>query len=200
MFLLFSHVSFAGMDIPEHLRKQYLEECKNQTSGKACVELANETLCGRGFNTEYASFMTKACAVFQKNCDKGNAQACTEHAFCILDCSPVDEEAYVSTTMNALGLRHCFFPSKEENADKGIDVLQKSCLSGDINGCLNAATILEHGEYSDIGKRQTVLRKACEMNHPSSCADLSESLRQESEQARDKACTLGESQLCTPAK
>ncbi len=201
MFFLFSlflsHTALAGMDIPEHLRKKYLEECKNQTSGSACVELANETLCGRGFNPEYASFMTKACTVFQKNCAKGNAPTCTEHAFCLLDCSTVDEEAYVSTTMNALGLRHCLFHTKEENAAKGLGLLQASCIDGDIKGCLNAATILEHSEFRDIEKQQSMLRKACALEDPQACASLGSSLLSEGERAQEKACELGVKEACT---
>ena len=188
----------AGRGLSPEQNKKYTKECNKEISGRACVELANETLCGMGYNPTYAKFMKKACNVFRKNCEKGKAAACTEHAYCLLDCSTLDEDSYVSTTMDALGMRHCFFTTKEENTAAGIKRLSDACLGGDVKGCLSAAMIFEHAEEPDDVKRQSMLRQACSLDDAKGCATLSEILKKEATETQEKACRLGAKEHCIP--
>ena len=191
--------SFAGKPLPDHVRKRLTKECNSSKDGDSCVELAKETLCGMGYNDEYAQLMTKACTVFQKNCKedtKSSIQACTNYAQCLLDCSDLETDSPISMTMNNTGQRHCFLPKEKQNSlSKGLQLLEKTCAANSVYGCLSSVQI--HAQTKPNRTRQNeLLRKACALNDAEGCTMLIDALQTEQDETREKACELGAAEYC----
>ena len=196
LLMVFASSSFAGKGLPPELQKKYIKECKEETSAHACVELANETLCGKGYNPTYAEYMKQACSVYRKNCEKGSQTACVHYSGCLLDCSPLSEEAYFSQTVSALGLKECFVEEKKDNQSKGLQLLEQACQKGEAAGCMGMALSLEATEDSSIGAKQDWLRRACALEYLDGCTKFHESLQSEMELVREKSCELGAKEFC----
>ena len=62
LFVIVQRFAFAGGDISEEDLKKHTQLCHNESQGNSCLVLAEQTLCGRGFNEETAAIMKVACS------------------------------------------------------------------------------------------------------------------------------------------
>ena len=201
---LFLPLSFAGKPLPPAVRNKLVEECETKQKGVSCVTLADETLCGMGYNKDYAQFMTKACHVFQVNCQKGVAKACENYSKCLIDCSPRIEDVYLSYTLSATGVKHCFLKDREQGEPlrEGRALLEQACDKSSIVGCIGTAIILAEIEPKTVDEQLSLLGMACDLEDAEGCIRLVDTLQkvenkeQERSQARDKACALGVKDYC----
>ena len=89
--MLMVPLSFAGGDISEEELEKYNRQCHKESRGEACVVLAEQTLCGRGFNEETQVLMNAACKAYQKRCAQKDQDSCQGYRMrCLLPCLSVE--------------------------------------------------------------------------------------------------------------
>ena len=186
--LLLPAVVQAGRSIPPAEKKKLQKKC-SRGDAEACIPLAEETLCGRGWNPTYERYMQKSCRYLKARCAKKNAAACLRlvevcyvgiHEGPIYD-APKGKDPDVFTYKNSL------------------KYLQKSCSYGSVEGCkrggLMALKKFERSEQDlDIALR--FFNQACDLKDGESCSQLTQVLQQKIKLVQSKACALGHKKSC----
>ena len=200
VFIAAPMTAFAGGEL-EKPEAFYIEECNTKHNAGACVTMAEQTVCGVGFNDKTAVYMKKACANHVYNCEQGNGAACTAKAECQISC--LDWRAYwdsdpllwPQTEMSGCHMSMTLpGESKAEQTNAGIllalESLTTACEKNDAHGCfvLGWAAMTEDVAKPEQGKQ--ALQKSCDMKVAAACLMLSNHLKTDAQSLRDRACSM----------
>ena len=184
----------------------YIDECDNKRNASACRTMAEQTVCGRGYNEETARYMRKACEHHSYHCERGDGPACTANAQCVLSClswetywdselaHAADETTGCHLTLKLPG------ETKAEKTQAGIkrvlESLKSACETEQPRACflLGWASATE-----DVGapeQAKQALQKSCDLKSAEGCITLSKQLETEAKALKERACELGERSAC----
>ena len=229
LYLLTLPILLAGGEIAEGIE----EACSAGESASACLALAEDSQCGVGFNADTAAYIEQARNINKNRCAAGIQQDCMEEILWTVGATFSNDErmldAYYDLSYLGAILHHpefimhgqeISFNNKElsfkELYPKALDKMQKGCSKDHADSCLLAVELLRLKGKQDNTEAPKEIhnywKKACELNHPEGCAQLSLSLAREAESLSNKACKLGQmeqyqyrfttryEELCKPEK
>jgi hypothetical protein len=160
--------------------------CYEQSRGDACLVLAENTMCGRGYNEETTQFMSQACAAYQKSCVGEYNDSCRSYAYrCLLPCFDID--SFSEMIICTLPSIYKDKSNKKINADTLLRYLAPSCSKKDTESCLILGKVLK-----DIDPLQSrvYLEKGCALYDAESCMRLGTLHVDEAKFLQEKACLL----------
>ena len=184
VYCLFSQPSYAGGEISAEELAFHTKRCDGGYSGDSCLRLAEETLCGRGFNEETAVLVGKAAVNYQSNCAKGHARSCYDYSLFVLSCLPTTTEftEYILVDyvpqLGASSLSCQISWSKESITEEekqsqqialSIDLLTKACSHNVVDACLLLGELYSTAEVKKLKKAKQVWEKACELSSKKGC-------------------------------
>jgi len=199
ILLIWSQPSFAGGDISEEELEKYHQQCHTENRGDACVVLAEQTLCGRGFNEETQVLMNAACKAYQKRCAQKEQDSCQGYRMrCLLPCLSVEFDIGEYININQ-GAGDCgnIYPraSKEKRQEKIrtslLSSLETSCSSQYPKNCELLGDIYV---ATDVTKSEKFWQRACEFKVPEGCMKWGTHLRKKGREAEMKGCALDQEQ------
>jgi TPR repeat protein len=181
--LFFAQASYAGGEISEAELALHTLKCNKGYSGDSCFILAEQTLCGRGYNEETSVFVNQAVSNYKSNCTKGHAQSCYDYSLFIMSCLP-DTMDFKEHILNDYvphldGTMSCIiswpdpnFTTEEVQAEAisiSIELLSKACSQNIVNGCLLLGELYSAPEVKKLRKAKQVWEKACSLQSQKGC-------------------------------
>lgn len=199
ILLALSLPSFAGGEFSEEELQRYHRQCHQESKGDACLVLAGETMCGRGFNEETQALMNKACTGYQKRCAKKEADSCQGyHLRCLLPCLSVEFDIEAFTDLHH-GSGDCTSLHPRASTEKRQEKIRASMYTYLETSCSpqypkNCDLLGELYAQTDISKSETYWARACEYNSPESCMKWGAYLREKGKAMEKKGCALAQEQ------
>ena len=186
----------------------YIEECDNKRNAEACEILADQTMCGHGYNQRTARYMKKACAHHAFHCKQGDGPACTAQAQCLLSC--LSWETYSESDLaESDEMSGCHLDlklpgeTKAQQTQAGVkrvlDSLRTACENNDATGCFFLGWISATEDIGEPSKAKQAWQKSCDLQSAEGCVALSNQLEKEAKELKKRACRLGDRSAC-PAK
>jgi hypothetical protein len=211
MLTMLISTALAGEGFEPGEEKRLRLECTKQRNGAACLALAGETLCGRGYNDDTRSWMQQGCTNHKANCEAEKPTDCLPYAVCVATCLPTDAieilELWEFGYPGGWG-PHCHLPSPfstDEQAaqtKEGLKLIAAAaataCKADDPLGCLLVGMAHVADKPPSTTKAKHAWQKACELKSSVGCLKLSDHLQLEAQNLRARACELGDTSVCAP--
>ena len=204
LFFVSHSVLFAGGELSEEELLKHTKRCRPKGYGDSCLVLAEETMCGRGFNEETYSYMSKACSAFAFQCDKQVSSACKDLFFrCFIPCigDDLSEEKSIGMGFDVgeyidPNLAICAYASMEQNElttmnQKMVSYFSTNCVADNPTSCRILADLYE---ATHLDQSIVYWKKGCEFNDPMSCMKLGNHWRDMGTEMEKRACLLDEQQ------
>jgi TPR repeat protein len=182
----------------------YIEECDNKRNAEACETMAEQTLCGQGYNQETARYMKKACAHHVFHCKQGDGPACTAQAQCILSC--LSWKTYFDSDLGTDALGGCHLELKlpgetkarqtQAGVKRALESLRTACDKDDAAGCFYLGWISATEDVAEPSKAKKAWQKSCDLQSAEGCVALSNHLDKEANELKKRACELGDRSAC----
>lgn len=197
--------AYAGGEL-EKPEAFYIEECDNKRNAEACEIMAEQTVCGRGYNEQTAAFMTTACAHQAYHCKQGDGPGCTGHAVCMLSCFRW-ESYWTSPFADGGGeMGGCHMDLKlpgeteKQETQAGVELvlaaLTRACNANDSRGCLFLGWLSATEEVGKLTQAKQAWQKSCDLKSTQGCVALSDHLMKEAKGLKERACELGDRSAC----
>jgi TPR repeat protein len=196
--------AYAGGEL-EKPKAYYIEACDNKRSAEACEIMAEQTVCGRGYNKDTASFMKKACGHHAYHCKQGDGPGCLSHAECILSC--LSWETYWSSPFSAADeTSGCHLDLKltgetkeqlnQAGVKRALAAATRACDANDPKGCGLLGWLSATAEIGQMNQAKQAWQKSCDLESTAGCLALSEQLMKEAKVLTKRACELGDRSAC----
>jgi hypothetical protein len=208
IFGVFTSSSRAGGEYSEAQILEMTNACENALSGHACLQMAETTMCGVGFNEKTAYWVDKSCAAFLNACEKGDVSECVGYGNCLFSCSGIISETTLAQNDTGLTSCHLNFNDGTEEDNKrsvqreAVTFLSKQCELKRSELCVLAGEnhLLIEKEKPKAKRSSAAteaipfLITACDLENAEGCALLSKVLLTEHATAKEKACLLSQSE------
>jgi len=197
--------AYAGGEL-EKPEAFYVDECDNKRNAAACETMAEQTVCGRGYNEQTAAYMKKACAHRAYHCEGGDGPGCTAHAQCVLSC--LSWQTYWDSDLPTFedSTSGCHISLKlpgeteAEQTQAGLKrvlaSLKTACAKKDSKGCFLLGWLSATDEIGAPSQAKEAWQKSCDLKSAEGCVALSERLEKEAKDLKKRACELGERSAC----
>ena len=193
LFVAFSHHALAGGGYSAAELRKMRWKCNNQVSGFSCETLAEETMCGVGYNAETSKWMQRACDAHKQQCKKRNMRGCKQYVACLTGCIPdSDTDRY---TYNDTSLGGCHLVQSNGKQIKAyqakrraVRLLKYLCQKNNGDACTTTGDLTNANQSTHWAWYQ----KGCDLGDAIGCAKASEELKKKAESNKYKLCALVE--------